>query len=291
VDCVLDAQAATGEGAVWSVGEQALWWVDIPNGRLHRYDPSSRNNRTWTMPSPLGCFALRRNGGLVVALVDGWHAFDPATGALEHWHDPEPERPANRFNDGATDRTGRFWAGTMPLAGVGSAPEGALFRLDRNRTSARILDGLWIQNGLAFSPDGGTMYLSDSYVAIRTIWAFDYDQDVGLPRNRRILFDTRSLPGRPDGAAIDAEGCYWFAAVGGWEIIRLTPDGRIDRRIPVPVERPTKVAFGGPSLETLYITSMRAGIDPSEVHRQPYAGGIFAADVGIGGLPMALFEG
>ena len=281
-NCVLDARAATGEGPVWSVPEQALWWVDIPACRLNRFDPSSGENRVFEMPSPIGCFALRESGGLVVALCEGWYAFDPASGGLERWHDPEPERAGNRFNDGTTDPAGRFWAGTMPKAGAGPDPEGALYRLDLDRSSQRIVDGLFVQNGIAFSPGGRTMYLADSVPHVRTIWAFDYDLDSGEPSNRRVFFDTNAVAGRPDGGAVDAEGCYWMAGVGGWQLVRLTPSGKIDRTIAMPVERPTKVAFGGPGLDTLYVTSIGTPVlDPE----QPDAGGIFALHIaGVTGL-------
>ena len=289
VDCVLDARAATGEGPVWSVAEQALWWVDIPACRLNRFDPASGENRVFDMPSPIGCFALREGGGLVVALCEGWHAFDPASGALERWHDPEPERPGNRFNDGATDPSGRFWAGTMPKGGAGKEPEGALYRLDTDRRSHRVADGLFTQNGLAFAPDGQTMYLSDSAPHIRAIWAFDFDLDSGEPSSRRVFFDTRAVDGRPDGGAIDADGCYWMAGVGGWQLVRLTPSGEIDRTIPMPVEKPTKVAFGGARLDTLYVTSI--GMPEGDV-RQPQAGSIFALHVpGVSGLPPTPYRG
>lgn len=291
VDCVLDARAAVGEGALWSERDAALWWVDIPRCQLHCFDVSTGQDCVWTMPSPIGCLALREQGGLVIALANGWHAFDPATGALEHWLDPEPEKPGNRFNDGATDPAGRFWAGTMPMAGAGASPEGALYRLDPDRGSSRIIPQLWIPNGLAFSADGRTMYLSDTHASIRTIWAFDYDLTDGVPGEPRVFFDTRTILGRPDGAAIDTDGCYWFAAVGGWEIVRLTPSGNIDRRIPVPVERPTKLAFGGSRRDMIYVTSMSLGINAESSVRQPQAGGLFAVSAGVQGMPTVSFAG
>ncbi|MDF1790424.1 MAG: SMP-30/gluconolactonase/LRE family protein, partial [Thalassobaculaceae bacterium] len=156
--------------------------------------------------------------------------------------------------------------------------------LDPDATSPLILDGLYIQNGLAFAPDGRTLYLSDSHPTVRTIWAFDYDLETGTPSNRRVFFDTRLVDGRPDGAAIDADGCYWMAGVDGWQVVRITPAGEVDRIVSVPVQKPTCLAFGGARLDTLYLTSMGPGlISPSTEDRQPQAGGLFAFAPGVAG--------
>jgi L-arabinonolactonase len=291
ITCALDAAAETGEGAVWDVQDQALWWVDIPRGQLFRFDPATGENRCFEMGEPIGCFALRRQGGLVVALRSGLHLFDPVTGERSCIATPEADRPGNRFNDGVTDSAGRFWAGTMKMSGP---PErtGAFYRLDADGSCRRWLDGIFTTNGLAFSPDGRTMYLSDSNPEVRTIWACDYDLEAGEPANRRVFFDTRAVAGRPDGATVDAEGCYWMAGVGGWQLVRLTPRGEVDRVIEMPVERPTKPMFGGPDLATLYVTSIGTNLTPGTEARQPCAGGLFAiTDLGVTGLPQPRFAG
>lgn len=289
VDCVLDAGATLGEGIVWDASAERLWWVDIAAPALHRFDPATGENETWAMPSAIGCAAPRVSGGAIVALESGWCAVDPAGGAIEQLNGEAPRGEAMRFNDGTVDPTGRFWAGTMPKAGpadaaAGEPARGDLFRLGGDRTCRLMLDGLYIQNGLAFAPDGRTMYLSDSHPAVRTIWAFDYDVETGALANRREFFDTRQVEGRPDGATVDADGCYWMAGVGGWQVVRITPAGKIDRIVPVPVQKPTCVAFGGTRLDTLYLTCMGTGlIAPGTETQQPQAGGVFAFDPGVAG--------
>ena len=178
----------------------------------------------------------------------------------------------------------------------GPAPEarperGALYRFGPDGACPRVLDGLWTPNGLAFSPDGRTMYLSDSHPSVRTIWALDYDPDNGVASNRRTFFDTQTLAGRPDGGAVDADGCYWMAGVGGWQLVRFTPGGIVDRIIDMPVEKPTKIAFGGARLDVMYVTSIGRGIAREARLRQPHAGGLFAVEAGVAGLPANRFGG
>ena len=290
VDCVLDAKAAVGEGALWCEREGALWWVDIDGCALHRFDPSTGRNRTWPMPSRIGCFVLREAGGLVVALEDGFHFYDPVTGQLEPIVDPEADKPGNRFNDGTPDPRGRFIAGTMPMGP--RQPVAALYRLSPDRACEKLFDGLTVTNGCAFSPDGRIFYFSDSEANIRTIWACDHDPDSGAMRNRRVFVDTHGLAGRPDGGTVDADGCYWMAGVGGWQLVRFTPEGAVERIIDMPCEKPTKIAFGGADLDTLYVTSIGAGLTPGTEVRQPHAGGLFALRVpGVRGLPQPRFAG
>jgi sugar lactone lactonase YvrE len=290
VDCVLDARAALGEAAVWCGREQVLWWADIEGRALHRFDPATGRDRSWLLPSRPGCFALRERGGLVVALEDGFHFFDPGTGAIEPIADPEADRPGNRFNDGTTDPAGRFVAGTMPMGP--REPVAGLYRLWPDRRCERLFDGLTVTNGCAFSPDGRIFYFSDSEASIRTIWACDHDLASGALANRRVFVDTHGLAGRPDGGTVDADGCYWMAGVGGWQLVRFTPAGQVDRIVEMPVEKPTKIAFGGPDLDVLYVTSIGAHPTPGTERRQPQAGGIFALRVpGVWGLPHWRFAG
>ena len=161
---------------------------------------------------------------MVVALEDGFHFFDLETGALEAIVDPEADKPGNRFNDGTTDPGGRFVAGTMPLGP--REPVAALYRLWPDRRCEKLFDGLTVTNGCAFSPDGRTFYFADLESSVRTIWACDHDPDSGAVTNRRVFVDTHGLAGRPDGGTVDADGCYWMAGVGGWQLVRFTPDGR-----------------------------------------------------------------
>ena len=290
VECVVDCQARLGEGAWWDADDRALWWVDIKAGLVHRYDPSSGENASFDWGEPVACLARRDAGGLVVGTASGIHLFDPDTGARDLLADPEPGLTGNRFNDGTTDPQGRFWAGTMRDDGSPPERRGRFYRVDAYHDVTGWFDPVFTTNGLAFSPDGRVMYLADTNRDVRTIWACDYDLETGTPSAKRLFFDTCRIAGRPDGATVDADGCYWMAGFGGWQVVRITPDGQIYRIIEMPVERPTKVMFGGASLDTLYVTSMGDGLadDPA----QTLAGGLFAiTGLGTGGVPQARFAG
>ena len=290
VECVVDCRARLGEGAWWDVADQALWWVDIKAGTIHRFDPATGDNVSFDWGEPVACLARRDAGGLVIGTASGIHLFDPETGIREQLADPEADLTGNRFNDGATDPHGRFWAGTM--RDDGSSPErcGRFYRLDAAHEVTCWFDPVFTTNGLAFSPDGRAMYFADTNRDVRTIWVCDYDLDAGTPSGQRLFFDTRQIAGRPDGATVDADGCYWMAGFGGWQVVRITPDGQVDRIIEMPVERPTKVMFGGTGLDTLYVTSMGDGLGDDAAQQQ--AGGLFAiTGLGTGGMPQARFAG
>jgi len=290
ITCVVDARAKTGEGAFWDVERQCLWWVDIPAGIVHRFDPSSGQNASHQLDEPVGCLAPTVKGDLLLATRSGFWRFDPETGHKTALHDPEADRPANRFNDGSTDLRGRLWAGTMKDDGTPASPDGAFYRLDTDLTSTKWLDGIFTTNGLAFSPDGKTMYSADSNASVQTIWAADYDLDSGEPAERRVFFDARAVAGRPDGGTVDADGCYWMAGVSGWQLVRLTPSGEIDRIIDLPIERPSKPMFGGANLDVLFVTSIGTGLTEGSETKQPHAGGLFAiSDLGVQGLPQTPF--
>jgi sugar lactone lactonase YvrE len=290
VQCVVDARAETGESPVWCPEEQVLYWVDIPGCRLHRFDPASGDDRAYDMPAPIGCVALRGSGGLLVALKTGLFGFVPASGALEPLAEPPDDHPSARFNDGRCDHQGRFWVSTMREPPDPEARPGKLYRFDAEHRLRAMVSSLAIGNGLAFSPDGRTLYHSDSHASVQTIWAWDLDPADGTIGNRRIFATTHDTAGRPDGAAVDADGCYWVAANDGWQLIRYTPQGRIDRTIRLPVRRPTMLAFGGRELDVVFVTSMlpQPHDPPAD---QPQAGGLFALSVGIQGLPEPRFAG
>lgn len=291
IECVVRGPDRLGEGAVWDAADQALWWVDITAGLIRRLDGLTGQTRTWDFGEPVGCLALRRKGGLVVAAKSGFWFFDPETGVRVAITDPEADKPQNRFNDGTTDMQGRFWAGTMK---DGGEPErlGRFYRLDPDLTPTPWRDQIFTTNGLAFSPDGRTIYFSDSNPAVRTIWRAAYDTDTGTPGTPEVFFDTRAVAGRPDGGTVDADGCYWQAGVGGWQLYRITPAGRIDRTIDLPIERPTKPMFGGRNLDILYVTSISQIMTPGTEARQPDAGGLFAiTGLGVTGVPQVRFGG
>ena len=292
VELLVDARCTTGESPVWDVSGQSLWWVDIPAGRLYRLSVNDDVVSSWEAPQMLGCIA--RSGQTWVAGAesglfrltphqDGTLDFLPIA-SVSHPH------PGMRFNDGRCDRQGRLWAGTMLLDMSKAAAVGGFYRYDFNdapdvqTVGAPVLDGLIVPNGLAFSPDGRTMYLSDSHPLVQTVWAFDYDIETGMPSNRRVFVDMKALPGRPDGAAIDVDGCYWICGNDDGCVHRFTPDGKLDRTITLPVLKPAMCAFGGADMSTLFITSIRP---EGDVSKQPLAGGVFAVRPGTSGLPEA----
>lgn len=290
IECVVDARSVNGEGAVWSEAEQALYWVDLPLYHLHRYDPSSGMNETWTMPEQPGCVAETTGGALVVALANGFFQFDRVSGATSRIGGPDAKSVGHRYSEGIVDPAGRFLAGTSPYDGPTQVDRtGTVYAIGNGETGRAVLNGFHTINGMAFSPDGKTAYASDSFPSVRRIWSWDYDVQQGEWRNKKLFFDTEGLPGRPDGAAIDTDGCYWMAGVSGWQLLRLTPAGKVDMVINTPVAKPSRPAFGGKDLKTLYFTSLSHTL--SNEHDQPQAGGVFALDVpDIQGLEANLMK-
>jgi len=284
-ECVLDAKASLGECPVWSVDEQVLYWVDINAPSLNRFDPLTGRNTAWAMPTSIGCVALRRSGGFVAALRNGFWLVDKH-GKLGNRICDAPYDPAHhRFNDGRADPRGRFWAGSMNEKR--DASSGKLYRLDPDFKLTAMIPDIMTSNGLAFSPDARTMYHSDT--PTHTIYAWDFDAATGDVANRRIFARFEGETDRPDGAAVDREGCYWSAFYRGGKIVRLSPRGERVAEFEVPAMCPTMCAFGGPDLKTLYVTSARQNRDPEELQRLPRSGGIFAMRVSVPGLPEPKF--
>ncbi|WP_295473052.1 SMP-30/gluconolactonase/LRE family protein [uncultured Pseudomonas sp.] len=287
-ELLIDARNATGESPVWHPEEQALYWVDIPARQLHRWQLADGAHRLWEGDEMLACIArcASPEQGWIAGMQSGlFHIRANAQGGLDKRliSTVEHARPGMRFNDGRCDRQGRFWAGTMLMDMQAAAAVGALYRQDADGQPLHLQQhGMIVPNGLAFSPDGTRMYLSDSHPDIQTIWVFDYDVDSGTPYNQRVFVDMHQHPGRPDGAAIDQDGCYWICGNDAGQIHRFTPDGRLDRTLHVPVKKPAMCAFGGANLDTLFVTSIRpAGVDLAD---QPLAGGVFALNPGTKGL-------
>jgi sugar lactone lactonase YvrE len=287
VTCVLDARAELGECPVWSVEEQALYWVDIRAPALHRLDPDSGATRSWPMPSRIGSFGLRESGGAVVALEDGFHLLNLDSGRLEFVVGPE-RVPGTRFNDGKVSPEGRFFAGTMDEEML-SRPIATLYRLDPDRSLHPVVENLIVSNGLAWTADGRTMYHSDSKGPV--VWAYDYDPDSGAVSHRREVARPTEEIGRPDGAATDEQGYYWSAGISAGVLNRWSPDGRLDRSIPLPCSNPTAPCFGGRDMRTIFVTSLRHDLPPEVLAAKPLSGGIFAVRVDVPGVPISRFRG
>jgi sugar lactone lactonase YvrE len=291
VEVVSDLRCQLGESPLWSPGEQALWWVDIEGRALHRLEPASRRIDTWHAPERIGCIALHADGGFIAALEDGvWHLRPQAGGRLDAQVLARVQHPREgmRFNDGRCDREGRFWAVTMYRDTAAGLPVGSLYRYDARGMSAPLVSGLVVGNGTAFSPDGRTMYLSDAHASVRRIWAFELGADGSLS-NRREFVDMNRHPGRPDGAAVDAEGCYWICATDAGRILRFTPEGELDRALALPVGKPTMGAFAGADLGDLYVTSLQPG-KPLPGFDPALAGALLRLRAGVRGIAEQPFR-
>lgn len=264
VEHLVAAHAETGEGPLWDDREQVLWWVDIPNRALHRYDPATGHDSMRELSQMAGAVALREAGGLVLAVQEGFALLGDRD--LEMIAAVEADRPDMRMNDGYCDARGRFWAGTMSLGRRG--PFGGLYRLDADRRVTTVLTGVGTSNGIDWSPDGRTLYYIDSY--LQTVDAFDVEPESGELGNRRTLVRYAADGGHGDGLVVDAEGHLWVALWGGSAVHRYTPDGDLELVIELPATQVTKPAFGGPDLEDLYITTA-ASRHPEE----PQAGDLF----------------
>lgn len=290
VDCVLDIGAALGECPVWDGRDHCLFWIDIDSRAVHRFDPATGENQTRTLAGRPGSLALTGDPDrLLVAVEHQLVDLTWSSGEVAARTDLEPEGPGKRLNDGRCDPAGRFWVGSMgdpPTDGRGA---GVLHRVDADGSAHVVQTGIGVSNALAFSPDGTVMYWADTLRDL--VWAYDYDLGTGERSNQRVFLDFADLPGRPDGACVDAAGCFWVACVFGWSLLRVTPDGDVDRVIELPVEKPTMPAFGGPGLDTVFVTSISSGGSYGSVPGQPRAGGLFALSPGANGLPEPRFAG
>ncbi len=274
-------QNTLGEGIQWDVGTQALWWTDIQERRLHRYDWATRSMQIFATPERVGSFGLIKGGsGVIAAFESGIALFDPGNGALKWLARPDADLPGVRLNDGRVDRQGRFWAGTM----VESEPRSGranLYSVDGSGRATRRENGITISNGICWSPDSTRFYFADS--PLRTIHCYDFNSATGAIANRR-LFARTPEGAHPDGANVDAEGFLWSAHWGAGRVVRYAPDGTVDRVVDVPASQPTCVAFGGPALDLLFVTSARDGLTEEELARQPSAGDVFVYKMGCIGL-------
>ena len=276
-----------GEGVFWSGRHGLVYWTDILGQRVWTHDPVTSETRDFRTPGRVCCFATRKGrpwNEVVAAFADGFAFLDLATGVRTDIAAVEAELPQTRLNDGRTDRQGRLIAGGMDEGGNGSAA--SVYRLDPDLSVTKLFGGVGCANGTCFSADGRTMWYADSFKG--EIERFDYDIESGKVSNRRAIGRTLS-PGMPDGSCIDAEDHVWNAVWDGSRIERWSPDGRITQIIELPVKKPTCLAFGGPDLKSLFITSSRLGESAEALAGQPLAGHLFAVNLDIGGIPDADF--
>jgi sugar lactone lactonase YvrE len=284
MECIADVKAVLGEGPVWDAREQALYWVDIPERRVFRWS-QDQGAQTVPVASHICSLLPRAAGGFIGGGYDGFLEIG-ADLSVQLIADPEPDLPANRFNDGKVDRSGRFWAGTMDRHEREAS--GSLYRLDPDRSWQRIDSGYKVTNGPAFSRDGRTMYHTDS--ARQIVYAFDLAED-GSASNRRVHLRFGEGDGYPDGMTVDAQDCLWIAFWDGWCVRRFSPAGERLTELRVPAQRPTSCAFGGPALDRLFITTASRDLTQQELEGQPYAGGLFVTSPGATGIAEPLFMG
>lgn len=285
VRCEIDAKAKLAECPRWDEKEGCLYFVDIDSFQLHRFSLQDKKHSIRQFDEEIGCFSLRENGGFIAAFRSGVYQFDSFEGPLTPYWIADYDQKTTRFNDGRCDYKGRFLAGTM------YSPKddfkGALYQFSKG--DHLILDqAAWTSNGLAFSPDGKTMYYSDT--PNHVVYCFDYDMESGQVTNKREFIRFPHGNGRPDGAAVDSEGNYWSALYQGQRIVKINPQGEIIAEYPIPAIYPTMVAFGGEDMKTLFISTCRAAHTEEQLAQYPNAGGIFAMDVDVAGLIEPKFD-
>lgn len=289
VRCVLAAGASTGECPIWSEAEARLYWLDVQEPALHRFDPATGRDERWTLPANIGCYALGDGGTVLVALRTGMAWLDLASGALRPAADPPYDPRRFTFNDGRADPQGRFWVGPMhePYEGVppGGPERLPLWRYDPvSRAFTPMTDPVGTSNGVAWSPDGETMYHSDTQQ--RLIWAYRFHGDEGRLSDKRVLAEVAAPEGcGPDGGCCDAEGYYWSAMFGLGKVVRFDPAGRVEREVEMPVRNPTMCAIGGADGRTAFVTSAGRSVAPEARRAPPFDGGLFSFAAPAPGLP------
>jgi xylono-1,5-lactonase len=279
-ECVWALGAELGEGPLWSPRDQALWFVDIKQKRIHRFDPKSGKGKSWNAPAQPGFLAPLANGDFIAGLKGGLFTFSPKSGRFVLRHKVEAHKPENRLNDGAVDAEGYLWFGSMHDGE--EHPTGCLHRLEDG--GPREIDpGYVITNGPAFSPDGKTLYHTDTLA--RVIHAFDRAPG-GVLTNKRVFVTIEDGAGYPDGPTVDSEGCVWTGLFAGWSARRYSPEGKLLMDVRFPCANVTKIAFAGADLRTVYATTAWKGLDPAARKAQPLAGGLFRFEVDVAGVPQ-----
>lgn len=278
-----------GESPVWSVAQQALYWVDIEGCQIRRCRPGA-GTESWSLPERVGCIALSGDGRLIAALESGIAAVTlGASGTVQIDWLARIEHPAHgmRFNDGRCDASGRLWVGTMVMDMSLASAQGGLYCLDERGLTGPHVSELITPNGLAFSPDHRTLYLSDSHLQVQQIWAFDFDLETATLSNRRLFADIGALPGRPDGAAVDAAGNYWSCGNDAGQLHCFSPEGVLRRSLVVPFPKPSMCAFGGAGLDRLFVTSISPAVPAQD--DAGLSGRLLQLDPQAAGLPEPRF--
>ncbi|HRV92387.1 MAG TPA: SMP-30/gluconolactonase/LRE family protein [Anaerolineae bacterium] len=288
IEHLLPVQNEIGESPIWVPEEQALYWADIENSHIYRYEPATGEQHCWSVELPVTALGVRASGGWITATKRGlafWHQ-GQATG--QFIIDPVADLPDVRFNDAVVDRQGRLWAGTMNEAELES-PDGALYRFDSDGSLHLMDTGFAVTNGITWSPEGTTLYVTDMFH--RVVRAYDQDPKTGRIEHCRVFVQVPEGSGLPDGLTVDSEGFVWIAFWDGWRVGRYDPNGRLEREIKLPVANVTRCTFGGANLDELYINTAWYGLDTDQRCSQPWAGDLFRAKLDITGLPEEKFVG
>lgn len=284
---VFPARAVLGECPLWCVREQVLWWVDILAPSINRFDPATGQNTAIAVDEHIGCIGLREKGGFIAGMRSGIWLLDAAGRKERFVANPQADTSQSRFNDGRVDPWGRFWAGTMYEPR--DRADAALYRVDETLACIRMAGDVIVSNGVAFSPDLRTAYHADTRSHV--VYRYPMDPQTGKIGEREVFLKFPQGHGRPDGAAVDVEGCYWSALFDGGRIARFSPQGRLLAEYRLPARCPTMCAFGGEDLRTLYVTTARHERGEEELAAFPLSGDLFAMRVDVAGQPEPLFKG
>ena len=282
VDCVWPGEASLGEGPFWSITEGAIWFVDIFGKKIHRFEPLTGTTQSWSAPANVSFVLPETQGSFLVGLPGAVARFRSDKSMFEILVHLEKDHPKNRLNDACIDFQGRLWFGTMD--GDAKRKSGTFYRWGGEPEPVAVDSGYCISNGPAFSPDGPTFYATDTLD--RVIYRFAVS-DEGKLHQKTPFIQFRPEDGYPDGTTVDAEGCLWVAFYGGWAARRFSPGGKLIGEVRLPCANVTKLAFGGDELKTAFVTTARDGLSPQELREQPLAGGLFAFEVDVPGLPQA----
>lgn len=284
---VLATGCTLGEGPVWDAARECLWFVDIKQHRIHSFDPASGAHDSIGVPDQVGWVLPASGGKLLAGLRTGLHLVDPALGTCVHVAGVPGEPEGNRLNDACVDGVGRVWFGSMDDGE--EAGSGRFYRAFGREVVAQGPDGVCITNGPAVSPDGRTLYFTDTLG--KTIMAADLAEDGSAGAARLFAQVSDDFPDAyPDGPVCDAQGCVWTGLWNGWGVARYSPQGKLLEKVDLPVANVTKLAFGGPGLQTAFVTTARKGLDEAALAAQPMAGDLFAFDVKVPGFAVPLAE-